>query len=102
MFKRLITAALVFGAAALPPPAHAQSRMTCFDRETLTDILSDQFNETLTGGGLQSPEQFIEIWSSQSTGSFTVFITHSSGMSCVVASGNDWHNVSTHPRQIDG
>lgn len=102
MFKRLITTALVFGAAALAPPADAQSRATCFDRDTLIVILKDRFNETLTGGGLQDPGQFLEIWSSQTTGSFTVFITYPTGMSCVVASGNDWHNASTEPEGIEG
>lgn len=93
MFKCLITTALVFGAAALAPPADAQSRPQCFDRGTLVDILTEQFNETLTGGGLQSPGQLLEIWSSHSTGSFTVFITYPTGISCVVASGREWHNV---------
>lgn len=97
MFKRTISAALIFGAAALAPPvltpAHAQTTPACFERTTLVETLTTRFSESLTGGGLQTAGQLLEIWSSDKTGSFTVFITHANGTSCVVASGNNWHST---------
>ncbi len=89
MYKRLFSAALVFGAAALAPPAPAQVS-NCLPREMLVQNLSDNYGEILTGGGLQSAYQLLEIWSSEKTGSFTVFITRPDGLSCIMATGHNW------------
>eukprot|EP00903_Cladosiphon_okamuranus_P020197 g18537.t1 len=51
MFKRLISSALVFGMAAIAPPARAQN---CAPREIVVERLERQFNETLSSAGLQS------------------------------------------------
>lgn len=94
MFKRLISAALVFGAAALAPPADAQVSR-CLPRDALIEKLLENYGETLTGGGLQSPQQLLEIWSSDQTGTFTVFYTRPDGISCVVATGRNWNSDTT-------
>lgn len=92
MFKRLISAALVFGAAALAPPAFAQS-MQCLPRTALVEKLTTSYGEEMTGGGLQNPQQLLEIWTSERTGSFTVFITKPNGVSCILATGLHWASV---------
>ena len=51
MFKRLISSALIFGAAALAPPVLAQSA-ACFPRDALIQSLKTTHGEHLTGGGL--------------------------------------------------
>jgi len=99
MFKRLLSTALVFGAAALAPPAEAQA-MQCLPRETLVQTLQSNFGERLTGGGLQSSRQLLEIWSSGETGSFTVFFTQPNGISCIVATGQHWNSVE--PKGAEG
>ena len=91
MFKRLLATALVFGAAALAPPAYAQNAQ-CMPRDTLIETLQSRFGETLTGGGLQSESQLLELWSSQNTGSFTMLLTQPNGISCVVATGKNWNS----------
>ena len=95
MFKRSISAALVFGAAALAPPVvHAQS-LSCAPRDVVTKNLSDRYDEHLLGGGLQNAQSLIEIWRSSETGSFTILMTRADGMSCIVASGQNW--ITTTP-----
>lgn len=89
MFKRLFSMALVFGAAALAPPALAQG-YACMPRDALVQKLANTYNEQMAGGGLQNPRQLLEIWTSDKTGSFTVFITRPDGQSCVVATGRNW------------
>lgn len=93
MFKRTITSALIFGAAAIAPPtlSHAQSAQ-CMQRDALVERLQGQYGESLNGGGLKSASQLIEVWSSEKTGSFTVFITQANGVSCVVATGQNWNS----------
>jgi len=93
MFKRIVSAALIFGAAALAPPAHAQSRTNCLDREKMVQSLETRYNESLKSIGMQSPTQLLEIWSSEDSGTFTVLITSADGTSCVVAFGQNWQAV---------
>lgn len=91
MFKRLLSAAVVFGAAALAPPVFAQAN-TCQPRDAIIEKLEDRYSEMLTAGGLQNAQQLLEIWTSAS-GSFTVLVTRPDGISCVVATGQGWHSV---------
>ena len=92
MFKRLLTTAAIFGAAALAPPAFAENAPRCLPRDALVETLATKYSESLTGGGLQNAEQLVEIWSSKS-GSFTVFVTRADGFSCIVATGQSWHTA---------
>lgn len=103
MFKRLFSAALVFGAAAIAPPALAQA-VTCLPRDVLVSSLETAHGEQLTGGGLQNQARVIEIWSSDKTGSFTVFVTRTDGIACIVATGQNWHNtvLSAAPKGATG
>jgi hypothetical protein len=102
MFKRLFSAALVFGAAALAPPTEAQS-FSCMPREALVQSLETTHGERLTGGGLQNPAHVIEVWSSDKTGSFTVFVSRADGLACIVATGGNWHtNYKNVPDGMSG
>lgn len=89
MFKRIVTAALVFGAAATAPPAFAQT--ACGPREHIVGRLHQQFAENLTGGGLQTAQSLLELWTSAKTGTWTLIVTQTNGISCIVASGTNWH-----------
>ena len=93
MFKRLFATALVFGTAALAPPVFAQESQ-CLPREALIEKLQMHYGERLTGGGLQSPQQLLEAWSSDRSGSFTIFLTRPDGFSCVVATGQNWNSAT--------
>lgn len=92
MFKRTLLCATVFGMAALAPPAMAQ-QAPCGPRTILTERLNEKFGEVITGGGLRSQDQMIEIWSAPTTGSWTVLATSSDGMSCILAAGTDWYQM---------
>lgn len=100
MFKRLCSTAVIFGAAALAPPLAAQAQaqgVACLPREALVERLEGRYNEHLAGGGLQNPQQLLEVWTSEETGSFTVFVTRPDGVSCIVATGLHW-NAATESR----
>ena len=101
MYKRLISAALVFGAAALAPPLSAQAAL-CMPRDRLVASLETQFSETLDGGGLQSGKRLIELWRSEDTGSFTILLTRPDGTSCVLATGLYWHDATPAPAGVTG
>ncbi|QDY69961.1 hypothetical protein [Qingshengfaniella alkalisoli] len=94
MFKRLIAGALIFGMAALAPPA-AHAQMRCAERGKLITFLLEKFSENLSGGGLQTSNVIIELWVSSETGTFTILATTAGGLSCVIASGSHWHMDDT-------
>lgn len=99
MFKRLFSAAVIFGLASTAPPlataVHAQSAVqgapvTCAPRDALVERLSGRYDEQRTGAGLQNSRQMLEVWSSSDTGTWTVLITRADGVSCIVATGTNW------------
>ncbi len=100
MFKRLFSTALIFGAAAMAPPAMAQSG-ACMPRVALVQSLQSNYDERLTGGGLKNATQVVEVWSSDETGSFTVFVTRADGVACILATGQNWYN-SLRPETPEG
>ena len=52
---------------------------------------------------MQSAQQLLEIWASDQTGSFTVFVTRLDGLSCVIATGQNWQDaLPTHPEGVAG
>ncbi len=89
MFKRLIHGVVVLGVMALAPPVLAQT--ACAPREALIKQLDTKYSETLTGGGLRNDSQVLEIWTAPETGTWTALLTTAEGMSCILATGTDWH-----------
>ena len=88
MFKRLFTAAVLFGVAGTAPPVHAES--FCGPRAAIVERLEGTYSEALSALGFQSGTQVVEVWSSAKTGSWTMLMTRADGVSCVVASGSGW------------
>lgn len=88
MFKRTVTAALIFGTLALAPPV--QARTLCAQRTVIVEKLKNGFHESYQGAGLQNATSLVEIWSSDETGSWTMLLSKADGTSCIIASGMNW------------
>ena len=87
MFKHFLPTttfglALVLGSAAF-------AGQNCAPRAAIVDKLTTKYAEQPAASGLQS-STVMEVFASPDTGSFTVLITHSNGVSCIVAAGTDW------------
>ena len=100
MFKRLFTAALLLGVAGTAPPLYAQ-QLSCSTRASVAERLSDKYNEHVVAGGLQNSERLVEVWASPETGTFTIIMTTAEGLSCIVASGTNYHQSQLAPSQPD-
>ncbi|WP_370399953.1 hypothetical protein [Sulfitobacter sp. JB4-11] len=87
MYKRLLSTALVFGMASLAPPVHAAG---CAPRDDIVARLGEQYAETLTARGLQDETTLMEIFTSSTSGSYTVLLSRADGISCVVSTGDHW------------
>jgi hypothetical protein len=91
MYKRVLTAALVFGMlAAAPPVAHAQ--LSCGDRNAMVEQLSRAYGEARKGAGLAGQTALFEVWASDATGTWTILKTAPDGLACVVAAGENWRD----------
>ncbi len=91
MYKRVLTAALVFGMVATAPPvAHAQ--LSCGDRKSMVEQLSRAYGEARKGAGLAGQTALFEIWASNATGTWTILKTTPNGVACVIAVGENWHD----------
>jgi hypothetical protein len=79
--------------ALLAGPVDAAS---CAQRTEVVERLQSAYSEQLTVGGMtktNDAQSVMEIWASPDTGTFTVLVTHPSGISCIVAAGTDFFRV---------
>ena len=80
-----IASALV-GATTVSAAAMPQ----CGDRDHVIASLSGKFPEQHIASGFQSSAGLMEIWASDSDGTWTILLTKPDGQTCVVASGTHW------------
>ncbi len=93
MYKRLIGAALVFGMAATPPPAVAQSQLRCADRTSVVGTLEKKHRESAIGIGLSGPQAVFEVWRAKRSGSWTITMTRPNNITCIFATGSNWFDA---------
>jgi hypothetical protein len=95
MYKRILTAALVFGMFATAPPflmPAAQAQIACGEREAVVQQLSGTHREIRKGSGLAGQAALFEVWASNATGSWTILKTTPNGIACVMAVGEGWQD----------
>ncbi len=88
--KRLLILALL----TFPFPAYAAE---CDLREKIADFLAGKYQEHVIGRGLIGNQRFMEFYASE-TGTWTVLVTHVSGISCIVSAGQGFEDVPVQAR----
>ena len=88
-----IPAALLFAAASLAvaSPVAAQEA-NCVDRGRLIDALQGKYGEHQRGLGLIDAQNALELHVGKD-GAWTLILTKTNGVSCVVGTGIDWQDV---------
>ena len=95
MFNKILLAAAITITSCAP--SYAQESSRCMPRDTLTEILTDTYGESAIGSGIvRGGNYFMEIFGSPS-GSWTTFLTDTDGLSCVVATGNNFQIYGPPP-----
>ena len=89
LYRHIGCAAVLAAAGLGTAPAHAQAN--CAPRDMVLERLKAGYGETLTAGGLRSQSQVLEVWAATETGTWTVLVTTAEGMTCVLATGTNWH-----------
>jgi len=88
-----ISGALVLCLSA--QPSAAQVQMMCGDRGKVVSSLEKSYAEAPVSMGLASNGAVIEVFTS-SKGTFTIVMTHPSGLSCLMAAGESWEELPKH------
>ena len=75
--------------------------IVCDARQTLTDKLSSRYDESTAALGLASNGFVFELMISEEMNTWTLLYTTPDGVSCIVATGEDWI-FSKHARKGEG
>jgi len=85
MIKRFLTSAaaiaIFWGDPALAEPAN------CAPRDAVVERLASSYGETRQSMGLGANNAVIEVFASDKSGSWTITVTGTNGITCLVASG---------------
>ncbi len=73
---------------ALSAPAYAQATQ-CFPRAVLVKALTEKAHEVRFAIGMIDEQHIMETFGAPG-GSWTLFVTRSDGMSCLIAAGDNW------------
>lgn len=76
----------------------AQARNMCTDRDTLIKGLANKYSEAPVSIGLASNGGVIEVLKNKSGSSWTILISMPNGMTCLVAAGENWRQVTPKPK----
>ncbi len=94
MKKYLFALSLGFGGLIWATQnAHAQ-QANCAERAVVVERLQDRYGETRQSIGLGRNNAVVEVFASDSTGTWTILVTLPNGVSCLVASGESWEEVA--------
>lgn len=82
----------------LSTPALSQSQ-NCAPRDIVVQRLIDAYGETRQSMGLTANNAVIEMFASDTSGSWTMTVTSANGMTCLVASGQAFESmINTLPK----
>lgn len=87
MSRRLLVLAVALPLLALALPALAQGQR-CAPRAQMIEVLSSRHAETRHAIGLTTNRTVMELYASETSGSWTLLVTLPNGLACLVAAGN--------------
>lgn len=88
------TAAIGIIASASSQAQTFRGPIACGERDAMVQRLERTYGEVQKGAGLVSGAQLLEVWGSDETGTWTVLMTGADGLSCVVAAGEAWRDIT--------
>lgn len=83
---------LIFAASSVD----AHNRL-CGPRDSLVSQIEGQHGETRRSVGLQRNAQVMETYANDETGSWTIIVAMPSGLACLVAAGEAFHEYRPAP-----
>jgi hypothetical protein len=72
----------------------ASAQQNCAPRDLVAERLNDHYGEAVQSRGLTEDGQaLVETWANTESGSWTVTVTNTQGVTCLVVSGQMFENV---------
>lgn len=87
--RNLIVGAIL--ALGVTGPALAAN---CAPRETVVERLASKYGESRKSMGLGANNAVVEVFASEETGTWTITVTSAKGMTCLVASGQAFEELT--------
>ena len=87
-------------AAVLSAPAAAEGDARCTAHQQMVSLLSKKYSEAPMGIGTVNQDRVMQIFVS-AKGSWTIVVTKTDGLSCIVAAGQNWENIPSHLSALD-
>lgn len=94
MTSNLMLTGLVIGTlVATTAIADAQTQR-CGQRTAIVEKLAEKYGETRQSMGLAANNAVIEVFASDATGTWTITVTGTNGLTCLVASGQAYEQLA--------
>lgn len=71
-----------------------QAQMVCGQRAAIVAQLERKYGETRRSVGIQQGRAIIEVYASEATGSWTILVTDTAGLTCLMATGEAYEAVA--------
>ncbi|MDO6584405.1 hypothetical protein Q4543_02640 [Salipiger sp. 1_MG-2023] len=96
MKQTIASMALLAAATAvlIAGPARARQPNACAPRQQVVEKLAQKYGETQRSIGLGSNNAVMEVFASEQTGTWTITVTTTAGMTCLVASGQAFETMA--------
>jgi hypothetical protein len=96
MNQTLFALSLGFGGVILATHA-ANAAPQCGPRDAVLAALADQYGETRRSAGLASDNVLMEVFASDTNGTWTITLTRPDGITCLAASGAHFEAIAAQP-----
>ncbi|MBE0455173.1 hypothetical protein [Roseovarius autotrophicus] len=84
---------LALALASSAGPVLAQGG-TCAPRDVVVNRLADAYGETRQSMGLGSQGAVVEVFASETSGSWTITVTGANGITCLIAAGQSFETMT--------
>lgn len=102
MSKHLFSLSILpLTAAAMLWAVPAEAQGACGVRAKFIETLSKNYQEEPSAFGIAGQRNLVELFVSKA-GTWTMLVTHPSGMSCIVAAGQSWEQFPAAAAKMTG
>ncbi|MEP3245171.1 MAG: hypothetical protein ABJN40_13505 [Sneathiella sp.] len=93
----ILVSVIIMGCAALPVAA----QIKCFERDKVTSHLDEAFAEASIAAGMTEDGSLLEVFSDIHGKTWTILISTTSGLACIMASGHDWNRLKALEKKAE-
>jgi len=72
----------------------APNQAQCATRDKVVGVLAAKYGETRHGIGIAPPDQIMELWANDTTGTWTITITMPNGATCMIGGGQGFKTLT--------